>query len=125
MSHEMTAAGRKAVEKINEMFGDLFVGLVRGPGGLRYSDGTPVQFDLKPGKHTYLYYEDEATGARYCYTPWKDTRGWYWVFNYAARGKGSRSGDPERLVIVKAVKLRKRKDAQKRALSRLDKATGK
>lgn len=123
MDHEMNAFERKAVEKINEIFGDIFVGLP-SPGGLKYADGTPVQFDLAPNKNTYLYYGHKASGARYCYTPWKDTRGWYWAFDYAPRGKGSRSGDPERLVIVNAVKFRKRKAAQKRALARFEKVGG-
>ena len=97
-------------------------GLVNAPG-LHYEDDQPVQFDLHEGRSLYRFYEDEKTLARYCYTPWKDTLGWYWAFDYAPRGVGSRSGDPERLIVTRDVKFRKRKAAKKRALDRFKKAT--
>lgn len=106
-----------------KVFGDIFPSYTSFRG-LAYDDGTAVQFNLGSDGHKnpYRYYEDENTKARYCYTPWKDTRGFYWAFTYAPRGKGSRSGDPERLTIVDAVKFRKRKAAKSRARARFEKA---
>ena len=92
---------------------------------IRYADGEPVQFDLGEHKSLYRFYEDESTRRRFCYTPWKCVRGYYWAFDYAPRGVGSRSGDPDRLVVVRSVKFRKRKAAKRRAHSRYLKATGK
>lgn len=105
-----------------KVFGDIFPSYTSFRG-LSYDDGTPVQFDLGNDgrKKPYRYYAGENK-ARYCYTPWQDTRGWYWAFTYAPRGKGSRSGDPERLTIVDAVKFRKRKAAKSRARARFEKA---
>jgi hypothetical protein len=125
---ELSDYDKAAMRETNRILNEYLAGLA-GSGfvsysGLKHADGQPVQFDLGPGKHTYLYYEDKQTKARYCYTPWKCTRGWYWAFNYAPRGRGSRSGDPEKLVIVDGVKFRKRKTAKARAYARWSKATG-
>lgn len=76
---------------------------------LAYANGDIVQFERKPGRNTYRFYQGQK-GIRYCWTPWADTKGWYWAFNIV---KGS---------IRAAVKFRKRKTATARALSRWEKA---
>jgi hypothetical protein len=125
---DMSEADKAKLRKLNagmnailqEHFAE-FLPKIRGFSGLM-DDGKPVEWDLKPGRHLYLFYENKRTKARYCYTPWKDTKGWYWAFTYAPRGKGSRSGDPDRLVVTDAVKFRKRKTAVSRAYARYCKA---
>lgn len=116
---------RKINAQINKMFEDI---LPRFPSYTRFGgltlDGVPVQWDLKENQTLYRFWTDEKTGARYGYTPWKCTRGYYWSFIYAPRGPGSRSGSPERLVVTKGVKHRKRKDAKKRAYNRWAKSQG-
>lgn len=118
---------RKMNAQINKMFEDILprIPYYRGFGGLTYDDGKPVSWSLKEEQNLYRFWTDEKTGARYCYTPWKDTRGYYWAFTYAPRGKGSRSGDPERLVVIKGVKFRKRKLAKQRAYNRWSKSQDK
>ena len=121
---------KKALIKINAILNKLYEdALPRFPsyygfGGLTYDDGVPVQWDLKANQNLYIFWTDEKTGARYGYTPWKCKRGYYWSFIYAPRGPGSRSGKPERLVVTKGVKHRKRKDAKRRAYNLFAKATG-
>jgi hypothetical protein len=131
MADNMTEADKAKLSKmnaqINKMFEDI---LPRFPsytrfGGLAYDDGAPVTWSLKDNQNLYRHWTDQKTKARYCYTPWKDTRGYYWSFVYAPRGPGSRSGNPERLIVTKGVKHRKRKAAKKRAYNLYAKATGK
>jgi len=76
-----------------------------------------ISFDLKPGQHKYLYYKGKG-GAQHCYTPHKDTRGWYWCWTYQPKGKGSQSGNPKKWKMTKLVRFRKRKDAMARAEKR-------
>lgn len=117
---------RKVNAELNRIFRDAlprFRQPVRRFNGLTLDD-TPVEWDLKEGQSLYSFWGYAVTKARYCYTPWKCTRGWYWSFIYAPRGKGSRSGKPERLVVYRPVKHRLRKDAKKRAYNLFAKATG-
>lgn len=111
-------------EKVATLFPAADPGLVYAPH-FKYEDDTSAEFRLKDGQNWYIYFEDKRTKAMYCYTPWADTRGWYWCFDYAPRGKGSRSGDPSRWMIKNPVKFRKRKAARARAKARYRKATGK
>lgn len=118
----------EAMDRVLErVYADYLPRIVDGPttaSDLKHADGQAAVFDLGKGKNLYRYWEDAATKARYCYTPWADTRGYYWAFDYAPRGKGSRSGDPEKLIVVNGVRFRKRKAAKKRAEDRYNKATG-
>jgi hypothetical protein len=125
---DLTEAQRRDLRRLERYLGRHFPDLLphinrTAAGGLRYADGTLVQFDVPDNRNVYRYYEDARTGARYAYTPWRDTRGWYWAFDYAPAGKGARSGDPERLEVKNAVKFRKRKAAKARALRRYEKRT--
>lgn len=120
MDKEMNAAEQYALDQANKIMAQM---MARAQGALCYEDGTPVEFNLKPGRHMYLFYEDRRTDIMYAYTPWKDTRGWYWVFNYVPK-ESDESGETTRWTIKKAVKLRKRKTAAGRALARFEKATG-
>ena len=102
-----------AMDKANEIMAKM---MAKAQGALCYEDGTLVDFDLKPGRHMYLYYEDKRTDILYAYTPWKDTRGWYWVFNYVPI-EFDDSGETTRWTIKQAVRLRKRKAVAARALA--------
>ncbi len=86
-----------------------------GMGGLKHTDGSLVKFDLKVNQNLFLYWDDpKIKGLMYCWTPHKDTRGWYWSFIYKPKGNV--------LKIVQAVKFRKRKAAKQRAADRFNKA---
>ena len=79
---------------------------------LEYEDGTKARFERQDGRNLYLYYEDQKRpDVWYCYTPWADTKGWYWAFDKKKDG-----------TIRLAVKFRKRKAAKARAYSRYDRA---
>ena len=116
----------QVARNIFEASGEDFLGNVglRQQGstvrGLYDKDGRQVVIPLKQGwqhKHTALWYEGE-TGRRHAYTPWKDTKGRYWAFDYVPKGKGSRSGHPERWSVRSEVSFTTRKAAKARALKR-------
>ena len=90
------------------------------PRGLRHSDGSGVQFDLKDNQNLYRYWTG-PNGAKYCWTPHADTKGWYWSFVYKPQGKGSRSGNACKFKLTNPVKFRKRKVAKQRAADRFNK----
>ena len=103
-------------EELNQafakLFGDVFPSY-RQFLGLAYGDGTAVRFEVDSGKNLYRYYAHPTTEKEYCWTPWKDTRGWYWAFNYVPKGN--------KLLVKDAVKFRKRKAAKQRATDRFNK----
>jgi hypothetical protein len=116
----LTDVEKQALSEMNRMLNRHFADLLNLRGavtqsGLVYDDGTDAEFALKPRQNLYRHWTHGQTW--YCYTPWKDTRNWYWVFNYVNRG-----GQME---LVKAVKLRKRETAKKRAYNRYAKVAGK
>lgn len=85
-------------DSVQKLMSDLLAEL----SAFRYK-GKPVKFMLKPGDNLYLYFTGKS-GAMYCYTPHKDVDGYYYVWTYAPRGKGSRSGKPERWVMKQVVR---------------------
>ncbi len=114
---------RRAREAVNKIVQDLwaedgkiFVQRIAGHRGAR--------FDLKQNQNIFLYYRDEATGRDFCYTPHRDTDGFFWSFEYVPYGPGSRSGKAKRFRLKYAVKHRKRYKAEERALKRRDKFQG-
>ncbi len=142
MSNElnMTEAEKKALTKVNKIYEGVFHKMLeqwsatekavtgREPlidlglrtfhiPGLRDKNGRQVQIPAKPGRYSYLVYQ-VPKGKKHCYTPWKDTKGRYWAFTYIPRGKGSRSGKPERWAIGNEVSFTTRKAAKARALKR-------
>ncbi len=78
----------------------------------RDEDGDIIRFDLKQGQHQYLYWGYKRW--MFCYTPWKSTKGWYYAFNYHAKG----SGKDKTWKLRDRVKFRKRKLAKQRAYNR-------
>ena len=136
-------AEKKALTAANKIYEDVFRGMLekwsdaekavtgRDPlvdlglrtysfPGLVDKNGRRVQIPLKAGwqnKHSYLWYLGEK-GHKHCYTPWKDTKGRYWTFTLIPKGKGSRSGKPERWVLRDPVSFTTRKAAKARALKR-------
>jgi hypothetical protein len=80
----------------------------------------PIEFSLKNGQNKYLYYRGKS-GAQYCYTPHKDTRGYYWCWTYKPRGKGSRSGKPQHWKLTNLVRFSRRNKAKARAWARAQK----
>ncbi len=116
----LTDAEKEALSKANEMLNRHFADLLslsdtRTQSGLVHDDGEDAEFALKSSQNLYRNWTHGRTW--YCYTPWKDTRGWYWTFNYVKHG-----GQME---LVKAVKLRKRETAKQRAYNRYAQAAGK
>ena len=85
--------------------------------GLTQKDGSPVRFNVEAGKNLYRYFAHPTTDKEYCWTPWKDTNGWYWAFNYVPKGN--------RLLVRDGVKFRKRKAAKQRATDRFNKDNSK
>ena len=95
-----------------KIFGEVFA-RYRQFRGLTYSDGTAVRFQVDEGKNLYRYYQHPTTEKEYCWTPWKDTKGWYWAFNYVPKGN--------KFLVRDGVKFRKRKAAKQRAVDRFNK----
>ncbi len=107
----VTDEGNELLQEIvNRVFGDIGFSdpRTRTPGG--------GFLELKPGQCEYRHWEENDW--MFCYTPWKDTEGWYWAWTYKPYGKGSRSGNPTRWKAVGFVKFRSRKKAKKRAEDR-------
>lgn len=117
----LTGAEQEALSKMNRALNRHFADLLDLGGsqvqsGLVHDDGEDATFQLKGNKKN-LYRHWSHGQTWYCYTPWKDTRGWYWYFNYV-----NRQGQME---LVKAVKIRKRETAKQRAYNRYARAAGK
>ena len=107
----LEARGVDPLEAYRQHNRDLAKSLPAG-SVLVYEDGTQVLFKLAAGRNIYRYYEDrKRPGVKYCYTPWADTKDWYWAFDKKKDG-----------TIRLAVKFRKRKAAKARAYSRYDRA---
>jgi hypothetical protein len=106
------------MNNIPEEFRPMFEELLRDFYALSYK-GEKIRFDLKPGEHTYNYYQGPS-GARFCYTPHKSTKGDYFVWTYVPKGKGSRSGDPSRYSLRGLVRCASRKTARSKALKRYE-----
>jgi len=79
-----------------------------------------IKFELKRHQNKYVYYQAK-NGAQYCYTPHKDTEGWYYSFAYIPKGPGSRTGKAKRWTMKKLRPHRTRKAARTRALAMLQK----
>lgn len=86
-------------------------------GGFNDPEGDEVFWQLKPGRHPYNYYEGNDK-SRYCFTPWKDSKGWYWAFNFQAV-KNKATGRIVNYRLEKQVRFRKRKLAKARAEKRV------
>ena len=122
---EMTDASKE----INEVFQSVIENnpilreMFTTAHAMRGPKGEVIEFDLKRGQHTYVYFESPR-GEMFCYTPWKSTLGWYYAYTMQPYGKGSQSGDPTRWRARKIVRFRKRKAAKRTAVKRLIKAGG-
>jgi hypothetical protein len=95
---------------------DLFRPLFADMYSFKYH-GKLVNFALKPNEHTYLYWTG-TSGAMYCYTPHPSTDGDYFVWTYAPKGEGARSGDAKRFIMRDIVRCATRKTAKMKALRR-------
>ncbi|KKM95292.1 hypothetical protein LCGC14_1189680 [marine sediment metagenome] len=95
---------------VQELLADM-LGYDNGRGGdtiLELQDGTQIRWQLKDNQTEYTYWQK---GKKiFAYTPWKDTKGWYWSFTWRDRDRYPR----------KVRKHRKRKDAKKRAYKMYD-----
>lgn len=109
---------QKALEAANRIIADMGLGLPLSTPGMRAvrNPGGGVTH-LRDGQSPFLYYKGPR-GELYVYTPWKDQDGNYWTWTYQPKGKGSRSGDPERWVASHITQARSRKTAHKRARHR-------
>lgn len=130
MSKDMSDVEKKALSEMNRILnehmnnvlmprartygqGDVYTVL----GGFNDPDNEPVVFQLKTNRHPYNFYEG-PDNSRYCFTPWKDIKGWYWTFNFrAVRNKAT--GALVNFVLEKPIRFRKRKLAKARAEKRV------
>ena len=87
------------------------------PGGFDDPDGDPVVWILKPGRHPYNYYEG-SDKTRYAFSPWKDSKGWYWAWNFQAVYNKA-TGRIVNYTFEKQIRFRKRKLAKARAEKRV------
>lgn len=79
---------------------------------LKHDDGTSARFEKRVGKNLYRYFNHpKKKGWSFGWTPWADTKGWYWAFTIKPDGK-----------VIQPVKFRKRQTAKARAVSRWEKA---
>ena len=85
---------------------------------LRHDDGNRAAFNLKAGQHSYLYYDNKKGTKRFCYTPWKDTKGFYWYWTDTIKKTKAGGAYWKESAVVK---VRKRKTARARAYSRFEK----
>ena len=95
---------------------ELFRPLLADAYAFRYKD-KPVNFALKRGECLYRYFNG-SSGAMYCYTPHPSTDGDYFVWTYAPKSKGARSGKASRFVMRNIVRCATRKTAKSKALKR-------
>jgi hypothetical protein len=102
---------------------ELFAPLLSELYAVSYK-GEAIRFDLKRGEHLYNYYQG-SSGRLFCYTPHPSTKGFYFVWTYVPKGKGSRSGSAREYTLRDLVKCSKRKTARSKAISRYYKDIGK
>jgi|SRR3990167_4098033 len=95
---------------------ELFRPLLADAYAFRYK-GSSVNFALKRGEHLYLYFNG-VSGAMYCYTPHPSMDGDYFVWTYAPKGEGARSGGAKHFVMRDIVRCATRKTAKMKALRR-------
>lgn len=127
----MTEAEKKALSKMNQrlneyssgLWGHMFgeappAGKTRTLMPFKDPDGDTVVLELKRGQRAYRYYED-GDKNQYCYTPWKDTKGWYWCFDYRAI-YDRKTKQIDHFKLEKPVRFRQRKLATQRAEKRLE-----
>jgi hypothetical protein len=102
-----------AVKDFNDFMTDLFrsAGL-HLPGTHLDPEGDPVEFVFHEKQvNLYRYYRGKR-GKMHCYSVAKDTKGWYWSWDYVPK-KGTKV-----IEVKNAVRHRKKRAAISRALSR-------
>ena len=118
----VTDEGNELLQKIvGQVFGNLCDAVPDGKRWVSLPGGHTAE--LSDSQRSYRYYRHE--GRMFCYTPWKDTEGWYWAWDYKPIGKGARTGNPSRWKGINPVKFRTRKKAMKRAEDRYSKFSNK
>ena len=105
--------GQMSVKSFEDVMFDMFraAGL-HLPGTFLDPEGDPVEFVYgEKQRHMYRFYRGKR-GKEHAYSIAKDTKGWYWSWDYVSK-KGTN------LIEVKnAVRHRKKRAAISRAISR-------